>query len=123
MPPYRNLRSHARIRRNLLSTLLLFASLGQADLKVTEAEAKRAAIEKPPPVLSPVARQLKLSGTVELGVEIDETGTVTEVRVDKGSPVLAAGAVKSVKKWKFEPFTKDGKAVKASTTLVFEFKQ
>jgi len=102
---------------------LLFAPLGLAELKVDEAEAKKAATEKPAPTLSPMARQLKLSGTVELAVQIDESGAVSDVQVAKGNSVLAIGAVTAVKKWKFEPFTQDGKPVKASTTLVFEFKQ
>jgi len=96
---------------------------GWAELKVSEADAKKAAIERPAPTLSTIARQLKLSGTVELAVTIDETGAVTDVTVAKGSPVLGAGAVAAVRKWKFEPFMDNGKPTKASTLLVFEFKQ
>src|SRR6185295_6964313 len=100
----------------LLAVFFLLAPLCQAELKITEADAKKAAIEKPAPTLTSMARQLKLSGTVELGVQIDETGNVTAVRIDKGNPILAAGAVTAVKKWKFEPFLEDGKPSKASTT-------
>jgi TonB family protein len=113
------------LKRNGILFLLIFAStLLFGEIKVSEADAKKAAIEKPAPTLGTVARQLKLSGRVEIVVSIDEEGNVTDVRLDKGSPVLGAGALTAVKKWKFEPFkSDDGKPSKASTTLVFEFKQ
>lgn len=113
--------------RGVVSSLLLGMTAVfslNAEVKVSEADAKKAAIEKPAPTLGTVARQLKLSSRVELAVSIDEAGNVTDVRIDKGSPVLAQGAVAAVKKWRFEPFLgEDGKPSKASTVLVFEFKQ
>ena len=38
-----------------------------------------------------------------------------------GDPALAAAAVESVKQWKFQPFTKDGRPVKVSTELGVRF--
>lgn len=112
-------------KRNGFVFLLICAGIPLfGEIKVSEADAKKAAIEKPAPTLGTVARQLKLSGRVEIAVSIDEEGNVTDVRVDKGSPVLGAGALTAVKKWKFEPFkTEDGKPSKASTVLIFDFKQ
>ena len=103
--------------------VLLAAVSGSAEIKVSEADAKRAALVKPTPTISATARQLKLSGRVELAVNIDEEGNVTNVRVAIGSPVLGAGAVDAVKHWKFKPFTDNGKSTKAEATLAFEFKQ
>ena len=99
------------------------AGLALAQLKIPEMEAKRAAIEKPAPELSVAARQLKISGHVELTVRIDESGSVSDVKVETGNPVLTAGCVSAVKKWKFKPFTDDGKPAAAVTTLSFDFKQ
>jgi periplasmic protein TonB len=115
-----------RIRRSGIGFLAIaacLASAATADIKVPEMEAKHAAIEKPAPELTLVARQLKISGHVELTVKIDESGAVSDVKIELGNPVLTASCVSAVKKWKFKPFTKDGKPTTAVTTLSFDFKQ
>lgn len=94
-----------------------------AEIRVSEADAKRAAIDKPAPTLNLTARQLKLSGKVELSVSIDEQGNVSNVQISAGNPVLGAGAMTAVKKWRFTPFTENGAPAKANTVLTFEFKQ
>jgi protein TonB len=116
----------------MLNRTLLFVPLAlalgvsrasAAELHVPELEAKHAAIFKPAPELSQVARQLKVSGRVELAVTIDASGLVTDAKPVSGSPVLSSTCVTAVKTWKFKPFTQDGKASGAVTTLSFEFKQ
>ena len=97
--------------------------LNAAVLAVSEGQAKKAAIKKPPPTLSSMARQLNISGHVELAVEIDEQGSVTDVKTVSGNPILVAGAVAAVKEWKFTPFEENGAPTKATTTLSFDFKQ
>ena len=57
------LSSSARV---VLGIAMCFVPAAFADVKVPEMEAKHAAIEKPVPDLSPMARQLKVSGHVEL---------------------------------------------------------
>jgi TonB family protein len=105
--------------------LLLFALTVALDaqMKVPEMDAKRAALEKPAPELPAVARQLKISGHVELSVTIDESGDVSAVKAETGNPILTAPCMAAVKKWKFKPFLQDGKAARAFTTLSFDFKQ
>jgi TonB family protein len=71
-----------------------------------------------------MARNLKISGRVEVLVSIDASGGVTDVKATQGPPVLAMSVVDAVKKWKFTPFTDPGGAASAaSTTLTFDFKQ
>jgi len=103
---------------------LCVACAAGTEIQVPESAAKHAATSKPAPTISPMARQLKISGHVEVAVAIDEDGSVTDVKITAGTPVLATGVVDAVKKWKFTPF-KDpsGTASKATTTLSFDFKQ
>jgi TonB family protein len=106
-----------------LGLLLCLTLPSVAEIRVSEADAKKAAVDKPAPTLNLTARQLKLSGKVELSVSIDEQGNVTNVQIANGNPVLGAGAVAAVKKWRFTPFTENGAPAKANTVLTFEFKQ
>lgn len=68
-----------------------------------------------------VAQQRKIQGEVMLNVVVSETGDVDSVEVLSGDPVLADAAVSAAKKWKFQPFIKNGKPVKVSTKLPLDF--
>ena len=68
---------------------------------------------KVPPDYPAIARQLKIEGAVELEAVVTESGAVEKVNIVSGNPVLTRPASDAVKKWKFAPFTSDGKAVKA----------
>jgi TonB family protein len=67
------------------------------------------------------AAEKAIQGQVWVKVVVSETGDVENVEVISGDPVLAKAAVDAVKKWKFKPFIKNGKPVKVSTKLPFDF--
>jgi TonB family protein len=70
----------------------------------------------------PIEAQLeKLQGEVVLKIVVSETGDVESAEVVSGHPVLAKAAVDAVKKWKFQPFIRNSKPVKASVKLPFDF--
>jgi protein TonB len=93
-----------------------------APKKVTKTEGLDAVTKRVPPDYPPMARQLKMEGTVEVEATVSETGTVEKVTVVSGNPVLTHAAADAVKKWKFAPFTSDGKAVKAVVPVSLTFK-
>lgn len=103
-----------------LSAAVIFGQGGPK--KLTRAEALAAVASKTSPEYPAVARQLKLEGTVEIEAVISEQGTVEEVRVVSGNPVLTKSAAEAVKKWKFTPVTSGGKPVKAVAPLGISFK-
>lgn len=98
------------------------AAFGQEAQRVSGAVALGAAVSRPAPEVPMIAKQLKLQGTVELDVLIDETGSVEKADLVRGNPVLAKAAQDGVKKWKFKPFKEGDKAQKVVTTLNFDFK-
>ena len=101
----------------------LLAGVAQAQtVRLPEAEAKKAVTQKVDPEYPPMARQLRLSGRVQLEVYIDEQGAVEKVEAANGNPILTAAASNAVKKWKFTPVQAGGKPAKAVTTLTFDFK-
>ena len=69
------------------------------------------------------ARAAKLQGTVVLSVEIDPTGTATNIKVRRGLGLgLDEKAVEAVKKWKFKPGEKDGTPVTVAATIEVNFR-
>ncbi len=97
------------------------AAAAEPEMRVGEAEAKRAAIEKPAPGYPMVARQLKITGRAVVEAVVNDTGGVDEVRIVSGNPVLTKPAVEAVRKWRFRSFQAQGKAAPALVTLSFEF--
>jgi TonB family protein len=68
-----------------------------------ESKGPRAVKISTPPEYPAIARQMNLHGLVQLEVTIKAAGSVKEVRVVGGHPLLADAAVRSVKQWQFEP--------------------
>jgi TonB family protein len=65
----------------------------------------------PQPDYPEMARRLDLKGTVQLELLIARDGSVKDVRVIGGHPVLAEAAVKAVKGWQYDPADKESKIV------------
>jgi len=109
----------------LASIILCVAPPVQAQeiKKVPRSEALAAAISKVNPDYPPMARQLKLEGSVEIAIVIDTTGKVEKTDAVNGNPVLTRPAADALKKWKFKPFlSDDGKPVRAESTILITFK-
>ena len=68
------------------------------------------------------ARQQRLEGTVILTAMVLEDGTLGEIKVVKGSPVLALSAIDAVKTWRYQPFQLDGKPIPGETKITIDFK-
>ena len=116
-----------RIRCWLLSLMLAAFSMPsiqaqEGSRKASKAEADNQALSKVQPEYPAVARQLKIQGTVELEAEVDEAGAVAKVNIVSGNPVLTKPAVEALKKWRFRPFTSDGKAVTTMVPVSIAFK-
>ena len=104
-----------------LMVLTEWLAAADPELRVGESDAKKAAVAKPAPVYPLTARQLKVTGKVVVEAVVSEAGVVSDVRPVTGNPILTKPALEAVRKWKFRPFEREGKAVAALVTLSFEF--
>jgi len=114
----------ARIARLILTAVLMYlpSPLAAQDAKrVPTNEAMHAVIAKTSPEYPAIAKQMRLTGDVNLDVTVSEDGSVTDVAVLQGNPVLAKPASDAVRGWKFTPFKFDGKPAKVITTIVIKF--
>lgn len=74
------------------------------------------------PVYPAQARLLRIEGTVILAATVMEDGTVRDIKVVEGSPVLAQSAVEAVKHWRYKPYELEGRPVKNETRIAVDFK-
>jgi periplasmic protein TonB len=73
------------------------------------------------PVYPAIARQARVSGTVRLSATIAPNGTVEDLHVVSGNPLLVDAAVNAVKQWTYKPTYLNGKAVQVLTDVDVKF--
>lgn len=79
-------------------------------------------IRKVDPTYPLQARLQGLTGTVSLDAMIGEDGTVREVRVVSGPPLLANAARTAVQHWRYSPPLLDGKPIEVQKRITLVFK-
>jgi protein TonB len=74
-------------------------------------------INRPTPVYPPLARQTRISGTVRLHAIIGKDGTVQQLEVLSGHPLLQQAAMDAVRQWRYQPTLLNGEPVDVDTTI------
>jgi TonB family protein len=69
------------------------------------------------PVYPAAARQAHIDGVVRLHVIIAKDGTITQLEVVSGHPLLAQAALDAVRQWVYEPTLLEGKPVEVDTVI------
>ena len=73
------------------------------------------------PQYPPEAGRARLEGTVVLMAVIGSDGSVRDVRVESGLPVLAQAAIDAVKQWRYKPYLVDGEPVEVDSRITINF--
>lgn len=98
------------------------ASLPGLGLPVSQGVTGGQLVHRVPPTYPAQARAQHLEGTVILAAVIMEDGTIRDVRVIEGEPLLAQSAMDAVKNWRYKPYELDGKPVKNLIRIKIDFK-
>jgi len=68
-----------------------------------------------------LARQMKVQGSVILQALISREGTIQDLHVISGPPILAGAAQEAVKQWRFKPHYSGNEAVETQTRITVNF--
>jgi len=79
-------------------------------------------VEKPAAVYPPLARQARVEGNVVLIAVIAEDGTVKNIALDSGHPLLVQAAVDAVKLYRYRVTRLNGQAVEVATRIEVPFR-
>jgi protein TonB len=74
-------------------------------------------LNQPRPTYPALARQARISGMVRLEAVIAKDGTIQQLRVVSGHPLLVQSALSAVRRWRYQPTNLNGVAVEVSTTI------
>ena len=78
-------------------------------------------IKRVQPNYPPLARQARIQGTVLLQAEISKDGTIENLRLISGHPMLAPSAIEAVKQWRYKPYMLNGEPVAVETQVQVNF--
>ncbi len=67
------------------------------------------------------AGRARIEGTVVLMAVIGTDGTVKDVRIESGLPILAQAAINAVKQWRYKPYMIDGEPVEVDSRITINF--
>jgi protein TonB len=73
------------------------------------------------PKYPPEAGRARIEGMVVLLAVIGKDGTVEDVRVKSGLPVLAQAAIEAVKQWRYRPYFLNGEPVEVDSQITINF--
>jgi periplasmic protein TonB len=74
-------------------------------------------VNKVTPLYPPLARQTRISGTVKLHAIIGKDGSVQQLQVVSGHPLLVQSALDAVKQWRYQPTLLNGEPVEVDTEI------
>jgi protein TonB len=73
------------------------------------------------PNYPPLARQARIQGTVVLHAVISKDGSIENLTLVSGHPMLAPAAIDAVKQWKYKPYLLNGEPVEVDTEVQVNF--
>ena len=90
-------------------------------VRVSQGVSQGLIIKKVQPPYPPLARQARIQGQVILQAEISKDGTIENLHLISGHPMLAPAAIEAVKQWRYKPYLLNGEPVAVETTVMVNF--
>jgi protein TonB len=90
-------------------------------VRVSQGVSQGLLIKKIQPAYPPLARQARIQGQVLLQAEISKDGTIQNLRLISGHPMLAPAAIEAVKQWRYKPYYLNGEPVEVETQITVIF--
>jgi periplasmic protein TonB len=90
-------------------------------VRVSQGVTQGLLIRKIQPSYPPLARQARIQGSVLLQAEISKDGTIENLHLISGHPMLAPAAIEAVKQWRYKPYILNGEPVEVETQITVNF--
>jgi protein TonB len=78
-------------------------------------------VHKVLPTYPPLARSARIQGTVVLQAMISKLGTIVNLRLLSGHPLLAPAAIDAVSHWRYRPYILNNEPVEVETQITVNF--
>jgi len=78
-------------------------------------------IRRVQPVYPLLARNARIQGSVVLAALISKEGTMEDLRLISGHPMLVPAALQAVSQWRYRPYVLNGEAIEVETQITVNF--
>jgi TonB family protein len=68
-----------------------------------------------------LARRMKVEGSVLLQALIAADGSIRDLRVLSGNPILTSAAVEAARQWRFAPYVQNGRPIETQAKIMVNF--
>jgi protein TonB len=90
-------------------------------VRVSQGVTQGLLLKKVTPQYPPLAKQARIQGVVVLSALIGKDGSIQNLHVVSGHPMLTNSALEAVKEWKYRPYILNGEPVEVETTINVNF--
>ena len=90
-------------------------------VRVAEGTSQGLLLSRVQPDYPPLARQARIQGTVVLRARIGKDGSIENLALVNGHPMLVPAAIEAVKQWKYKPYLLKGEPVEVETEVQVNF--
>lgn len=104
------------------STPVVLPKAAPSTIKISQGVSQGLLIKRVQPKYPQAALSVHAQGAVQIEATVNKDGTVTNVKVLKGDPVLSRAAVEAVRQWRYKPYYLDGQPVEIQTQITVNFK-
>lgn len=78
-------------------------------------------IRRVQPMYPPLARSARVQGSVVLAAVISKAGTIENLTLISGHPMLVPAALQAVSQWRYRPYVLNGEAIQVDTQITVNF--
>jgi protein TonB len=90
-------------------------------VRVSQGVSQGLLIHQVKPLYPALARQARIAGQVVLQAVIAKDGTIQNLKMVSGHPMLAPAAIEAVKQWRYKPYYLNGEPVEVETVVTVNF--
>ena len=105
----------------LSSTPTSAPKLAVQRVRVSQGVSEGNLISQVKPPYPPMAKMARVQGAVVLQALISKQGTIQNLRVVSGHPMLVQAALDAVKQWRYRPYLLNGEPVEVETQITLNF--
>jgi protein TonB len=91
-------------------------------VKLSQGVSEGLILKKVSPHYPAQALQMHVEGSVQLQATISKDGSISNLKILSGDPLLSRAAQDAVKQWKYKPYYLDGEPVDIQTQITINFK-
>jgi periplasmic protein TonB len=106
---------------SIISTNTAVPTIKPQRIRVSSGVTQGLVIHRVEPSYPPIAKTARVSGTVILQAVISKEGTIENLHVVSGHPLLTQAALDAVKQWRYRPYILNGDPVEVETTVEVHF--